>query len=395
MRIAKIEDLHADGGWQTLSFLKVTTDTGLVGWSEFNEGFSSLGLTEVVRKLGATLIGADPRQTSTLTAQLSARARPASGGLNAQAAAALENACLDIKAKDLGVPVYELFGGAFRRRLPSYWSHCAMYRLRRPDLFESRGMAVPKSLADMSLIGCEAVERGFRALKVNVLSFPPDGPPSVHMPGFGFGGADPARQLSPAMLENTVAMIETIRHGSGGQAQILLDLNFNFRPDDVRRMTSRLADSGLGWVEFDSHDPQALARLRQSSAVPVASLESVHGRQDMLPFLTAGAVDVAIIDVMWNGFTEAARMAALADTFEVPVASHVYSGHLATSMGAHFCAVIPNFRVMETDADQVPWLDDLYVGKPEFEGGDVIVPDRPGWGVEIDEAAVARYPPRR
>ena len=392
MRIVKIEDLHADGGWQTLSFLKITTDTGLVGWSEFNEGFS-LGLTAVVRRLAETLIGKDPRQISLLTTLLSARHRATIGGLNAQAVAALENACLDIKAKDLGVPVYELFGGALRKRLPAYWSHCGMYRLRRPDLFEARNLSVPRTVQDMALLGQEAVARGFGALKTNVLLFPQDGAPIVHMPGFGLGAGDPARRLELAMLRSTLDMIEQLRAGVRGKAELMLDLNFNFYPESARRLAAALDPACMAWLEFDSLNPAELASLRQASAIPLASLETIYGRQAMLPFLTANAVDVAIVDSMWNGFSESVRMAALADTFEVPVASHVYSGHLATSIAAHFCAVIPNFRIMETDADQVPWLDDLYIGKPGFERGEVLVPNGPGWGVEINEDEVARRPP--
>jgi galactonate dehydratase len=61
MKIAKIEDLHADAGWRTFSFLKVTTDDGLVGWSEYTEESGSAGLTAVIHALGKALIGQDPR----------------------------------------------------------------------------------------------------------------------------------------------------------------------------------------------------------------------------------------------------------------------------------------------------------------------------------------------
>src|SRR5436190_24052421 len=85
LRITAIEDLHADAGWRTLSFLKVTTDGGLIGWSEYNEGYGSRGLTAVIHAIGETLIGEDPRQVEQVSATLYAKTRQAPGGINAQA----------------------------------------------------------------------------------------------------------------------------------------------------------------------------------------------------------------------------------------------------------------------------------------------------------------------
>jgi len=123
VKVTKIEDFQADGGWRTLYFLKISTDAGVVGWSEFQEGRAVPGLTAAIRKLGQAVIGQDPRNVSALGATLYALTRTTAGGMISQAIAAIENACLDIKAKALGVPVYDLFGGALRRRLPIYWSH--------------------------------------------------------------------------------------------------------------------------------------------------------------------------------------------------------------------------------------------------------------------------------
>ena len=104
MRIVKLEDLHADGGWRNFSFLKMTTDEGIVGWSEFNEGFGAGGVSDLIRRFASVVIGMDPRAVGRISASLHAITRLAAGGLNNQAIAAIENACLDLKAKALGVP---------------------------------------------------------------------------------------------------------------------------------------------------------------------------------------------------------------------------------------------------------------------------------------------------
>ncbi len=96
------------------------------------------------------------------------------------------------------------------------------------------------------------------------------------------------------------------------------------------------------WLEVDLHDPEGLASVRESGTIPVASLESLHGRRAYRPYLQGRAVDVAIVDVPWNGFHEAVRIASLADTFDVNVAPHNFYGPLADLMSAHFCATVPN-----------------------------------------------------
>ena len=110
MKIARIEDLHCDAGWRDFSFLKITTDDGLVGWSEYNEGYGSAGLTAVIRRMAESLIGQDPRPIERIMTTFYAVTRQAPGGMNQQAMAAIENALLDVKAKALGIPVHALFG---------------------------------------------------------------------------------------------------------------------------------------------------------------------------------------------------------------------------------------------------------------------------------------------
>ena len=133
MRITKIEDLHCNAGWRDFSFLKISTDEGVVGWSEFMESYGSEGLAGVIRKLGARLIGWDPRPVEKITAYLHGVTRQSVGGIAQQAIAAIENALVDLKAKALGIPVYEMLGGPVRDRLQLYWSHCGTWRISHAE----------------------------------------------------------------------------------------------------------------------------------------------------------------------------------------------------------------------------------------------------------------------
>ena len=134
MKIERVETFQADAGWRMFSFLKVTTDDGIVGWSEFNESFGSLGLSDVIRGLSPVLIGRDPRRYEQITQHLHVLTRQSRGGINQQAIAAIENALLDVTGKAYGVPVYALFGGPIRDRIPVYWSHFGTYRVRSAAL---------------------------------------------------------------------------------------------------------------------------------------------------------------------------------------------------------------------------------------------------------------------
>ena len=134
MKIAKVESLHADAGSRIFDFLKVTTDTGLVGWSEYNEAFGGPGLAAVIDRLAPTVIGKDPRAWEAHVTTMYALRRQSSGGVVQQAIAAIENALLDIKARALGIPVYELLGGEY----------VFSGAITRPDIIQKRPHLVQK-----------------------------------------------------------------------------------------------------------------------------------------------------------------------------------------------------------------------------------------------------------
>ena len=93
---------------------------------------------------------------------------------------------------------------------------------------------------------------------------------------------------------------------------------------------------------------------------------------------------------MWQGM----KMAAAAEGFDVNVAPHNFYGHLCTMTNAHFAAAVPNLRIMETDIDRLPWDDELVTHAPHIENGHLVVSDRPGWGTEPIEEALAAHPPQ-
>ena len=388
MKIAKIEDLHCDAGWRTFSFLKVTTDDGLVGWSEYTEADGSRGLSAVIHGMAEGLIGLDPRPVQQIDSLLYVKQVQAPNGVNQRAMAAIENALLDIKGKALGVPVYELFGGPIRERIPVYWSHCGTYRVRNA---EAVGVPPLRDYDDIAALGAEVKRRGFKALKTNILPF--DGEKLVSFgPGFGRTPGHPELNVDRKTLQAVRDTLGAFRAGAGPDMGLHLDVNYHFKTEGFLQVAKAVEPFDMSWLEIDTWDPQSLALIRSRSPCPIASLESVCGRRAFRPFFDAYAADVAIIDVIWNGFLESIKIAAMAEAYEVNVAPHNYYGHLCSSVSAHFCAVVPNLRIMEIDIDSVAWRDELFINAPVIEDGMLIVPKGPGWGVDVNEEAVRAHP---
>jgi galactonate dehydratase len=391
MRIEQIETLRADAGGRTFDYLKISADNGLVGWSEFNESFGGSGLSHVIDRLIPTLIGKDPRAYEAHVALMQAIRRTAAGGVVQQAIGAIENALLDLKAKALEVPVYELFGGPVRDKVRLYWSHCGTYRVgqRGADL----GVNPINTLDDVRDLGKEVVSKGYSALKTNILLLH-DGNPRGHTPGFARGDSFPELNPERYALEAIQDQLQAFREGAGKDVDILVDLNFNYKTEGFLQVARAMEPFNLFWVEMDMRYPQGLRYIRERTTIPVATGECLFGRREYRPFFEQGAMDVIIIDVPWNGLAESLKVASMADAYEVNIAPHNFYSHLATLMSMHMCAVAPNVRIMEFDVDQPPWMDDLVTVQPRIKDGYLYLPERPGWGTDVNEEAVRAHPPR-
>jgi L-alanine-DL-glutamate epimerase-like enolase superfamily enzyme len=237
-------------------------------------------------------------------------------------------------------------------------------------------------------------EKGFTALKTNIFLYDADGRnPKSWRPGFG-APFQPEINVDRAVLRNLRLHLEAMREGAGPDVDLLLDLNFNAKTEGYLKILRELATLDMFWIEIDSFTPEALGLIRRHSPHPVASCETLLGLREFIPYFHAQAMDVAIIDTPWNGVWQSIKIAALAEAQEVNVAPHNFYGHLATMMNAHFAAAVPNLRIMETDIDRLPWDDQLVSHAPVYEQGYLVLPDRPGWGTEPDEAAIRARPPK-
>jgi len=389
VKVTGLETLHCDAGWRNYHFLKLSTADGIVGWSEYDEGFGSPGVSTVIEWLADRVVGQSALDHERIHAELYCLTRPAAGGVVAEGIGAVENALLDAKAKALGVPCYALLGGKLRDRIRLYWSHCATWRINQPDWYKP----AITSLDGVKAMGAEVRERGFSALKTNIFLYE-QGKPRGWRPGFA-APFTPELNVERTVLRNLRQHLDAMRDGAGPDIDILLDLNFNAKTEGYVKILRSLADFDLFWAEIDSYNPAALAHVRQHSPHPVSSCETLLGLREFLPYFAEQAMDVAIIDAVWNGVWQSMKIAASAEAHEVNVAPHNFYGHLSTMMNAHFAAAVPNLRIMEIDIDRLPWDDELFTHTPPIEHGYLVIPDAPGWGTEPVEDAIRAHPPKR
>ncbi len=387
MKITNIETFIVDAGWRPWTFVKVETDEGVTGYGECSDGRNPNGVAGTIKDFTPLLVGRDPRPYEMRFWDMIRGSRQSPGGIAAKAIAGIECALVDIKAKALGISVVELFGGPTRDDIRVYWSHCGSSRARNYELI---GVPPLRTMDDIAALGREVVERGFTALKTNVI-FPGD-TASVHFGGFGGGPGTTDGNVTPQVLRHIETLIGTFREAVGPDVGINLDLNFNFKPEACMRIAKVLEQFDMLWLEIDMYDHEAIRQIKDSTTTKICTGENLYYMREYLPYFECRAADVFMIDVPWNGFSPSKKIGDLANVFQLNVAPHNYYSHLATHMSASLCAVLPNVRIMEIDIDDVPWKDDLATHVPDIVDGYMKIPTRPGWGTELNEEVAKAHP---
>ena len=200
-------------------------------------------------------------------------------------------------------------------------------------------------MEDIAALGREVVEKGFTALKTNIVI--PGDPASVYFSGFGGGPGSTDGNVTPDLLRHIETLIGTFRDAIGPDVGLNLDLNFNFKPEACTHIAKMLEPYDLLWLEIDMYDHEAIRQIKDSTSTKICTGENLYYMHDFLPYFEARAADVFMIDVPWNGFAQSKKIGDLADVYQFNVAPHNYYSHLATYMSASLCAVLPNVRIME------------------------------------------------
>lgn len=387
MKITNISTFIVDAGWRPWIFVKVETDEGITGWGECSDGRSPYGVVGTVQDLTPLLIGKDPRAYEMRFWDMLRGTRQSPGGIAAKAIAGIELALIDIKARALDISVVELFGGPTRDDVRLYWSHCGTTRARSYDILNTPPI---RTMDDITNLGKEVVEKGYTALKTNIVI--PGEPADVYFGGFGGPPGSTDGVVSRELLRHIETLIGTFRDAVGPNVDINLDLNFNFKPESCIRIAQVLEQFDMLWLEIDMYDHEAIRQIKESTTTKICTGENLFYMREFIPYFEARSADVFMIDVPWNGFAQSKKIGDLAEAYQFNVAPHNYYSHLSTFISASLCAVLPNVRIQEIDVDDVPWREEMVTVLPDIQNGRLKTPTGPGWGTSFNEDVLKEHP---
>ena len=200
--------------------------------------------------------------------------------------------------------------------------------------------------------------------------------------------------LNRADILATARKVEFIREQVGDDVEIALDAH-GLNAVSALRLAKALEPFDLLWYEEPVHpfNLSALKQLRLGTSIPLAMSERLHATPEFAEVIDTGAVDVLMFDVQWcGGVSQAKKIAALAEARYLPVTLHNCNSPLASIINAHIAMSMPNFLNMEFMDPDVPWRDEIISEPLQVHNGRLQINDKPGWGVDINEDALARYP---
>jgi galactonate dehydratase len=308
------------------------------------------------------LVGRDPKEIQAHWQTLYQDFHKRGGVILMAAISGIEIALWDLLGQSLGVPIYQLFGGRLRDRA----------RVYNNGWFEN--LSGPEALGRAA---GEASRAGFTALKWNP-----------------FHGAD--GWLVPQKLRQTVDEVRVVREAVGPDVELLLEAHGLFTPAGALQVANELAPFRPFWLEepVPPEDETAMAYVRQRSPFPIASGERLYGKYEFSRLVEARAVDILQPDITYaGGLFECRMIAMLGEARYLGFAPHNSGSPVSTAAALHLAACTPNFLILELPTGDVPWREEII--EPLLEQpqqGFLPIPDRPGLGVTLNEAAAAQHP---
>lgn len=369
-----------------------TSEPGLYGVGDATLNGRELSVATLLREhLAPLLLGRDPDRVEDVWQETFRGAYWRGGPIQMTALAGIDLALWDIKGKRAGLPLYSLLGGRTRDGATAY-SHAG-----GRDVLEAEDQAR------------RLMEAGFRAVRAQVA-----------VPGasgtYGAGGhreaaaarwtssdgqgmPDVERDWEPSRyLQVVPPLFDHLRSTLGPEVALLHDVHSRLMPIEAARLARELEPYHLLFLEDplrpEHHD--SFAVVRHASTTPVAMGELFHSKYDCLRLITNQWIDYIRCDIGHiGGLTEARKIAAIAEPYQVKTAWHGPGdiGPPTHAANVHLDCAIPNFGVQEW-VDTIYWPEVMEVmpHSIRFDRGTIYPPEVPGLGVDIDEAAAARYP---
>lgn len=359
MKIRSIELFQVPPRWL---FLKMTTESGIVGWGEPVVEGRAATVAACVREMIPSLIGKSAADVEDVFQMLYRTGFYRGGPILTSALSGIEQAMWDIKGKFFNTPVYNLLGGKVRDRI---------------EVYRWIGGDHPR---DTATAAREAVAQGYRAVKMN--------------------GTDELRWIDTYdKLDATVERVAAIRDAVGDQLRIAVDFHGRVHKTMAKVLMHKLEPYNLMFVEEPvlCENEQEFLEFSRSCHIPIATGERNFTRWGFKSMLARGGVDIVQPDVSHaGGIWETRKIAAMAEAFDVSVALHCPLGPIALAACLQVDFTTPNAFIQEQSAgihynegyDLLNYLRDPKVF--EYTDGYALRTEKPGLGIEIDEDYVRK-----
>ncbi len=353
--------------------VKVTTDTGIVGWGEcYASSIGPAAMKAVIEDVFARhMQGENPENIELMYRRVYSSGFTQRPDLTVIGAfSGLEIACWDVLGKDRDRPVHALIGGRMNDRVRAY---TYLYPLTHHDI--NTFWTSPEMAAE-SAIDC--VARGYTAVK-----FDPAGPYTLR------GGHMPAM----SDITQSVAFCKAIREAVGDRADLLFGTHGQFTTAGAIRLAQAIEPYSPLWYE-EPVPPDAveqMAQVARSTHIPVATGERLTTKAEFAPVLRSGAA--AILQPALGragGIWEMKKVAAMAEVYNAQMAPHLYAGPIEWAANIQYAASIPNILMCE--CIETPFHDQLIKGSIRVEDGFITPPTAPGLGIDVDEALARAHP---
>ena len=368
-------------GGRYFIFVKLVTDTGIIGYGEVYCATFSAHIVEAMLKDTAEryVVGHDPFHIERLWRRVYGAGYTQRPDVSlVSILSALEMACWDIIGKACDKPVFELLGGQVHERLRSYTYIYPSKGDVYPDKSDDDHVYVnPDRAAERAL---DYVAQGFTAVK-----FDPAGPYTV------FDGGMPTGEE----LDRSEAFTRRIREAVGGEIDLLFGTHGQFSPAGAIRLAKRLEPFDPLWFEepVPPDNTQAMARVARSTSIPIATGERLCTKYEFAQVLQDNAASILQLNLgRVGGLLEAKKIAALAEVHHAQLAPHMYCGPIVGAANIQLATCSPNFLILEGIERWTGFQAELLDKPVTWQDGYVIPSSQPGLGVSLNEAVARAHP---
>ena len=369
LKITRLSTRVVNAEMRNWVFVRVETDSpDLVGWGEATLEWKTKAVVGAIEDLAPLLIGRDPRDIEQAVRVLKKHSFWRLGVIGMSAVSGIEMALWDILGKALGVPVWRLLGGKVREKVRVY-THLGLGDMR----------AVYETLDAEPLLARahEVVAKGYRAFK------------AVFIPYTHYHAPLPE-------VDKVGRMMEALRKAVGPNIDVMVD--FHGRPASAAAALAYIDALAPGRPMFVEEplppgEIDALKVVAAHAKVPLATGERLIDRAEFAELLAARVVSIVQPDICHcGGLLEAKKIAAMAEAVSVGVAPHNPLGPIAGVAALHFAVSTPNHVIQEEMVGAVPWYFEVVDGPIRLVDGFWQVPEAPGLGITVNEAACERHP---